>query len=374
VLAREFAVRARESFRTVFVCLDRLGSLGESLQRNGYRVEVLSRKSGFDDRCARRLARFCRKQNVSLIHAHQYAPFFYSAVGRSLLHPTPILFTEHGRDYPDYRRWKRVLVNRFVLRRRDRVVAVGECVRKALIEYEGISERRVDVVYNGVELERFDHQQTKRDEVRRELGVEAGETVVMQVARLNRLKDQPTALRAMALLVRKHPRTRLILVGDGEDRMAIERLVKELRLAGHVRLLGTCSHVSRLLQGADLLMLSSISEGIPLTLIEAMATGLPCVATRVGGNAEVVADGVTGLLAEPRAPESLAAQLEILCADPALARRMGNAGRQRAVDLFDGHNMHAAYEQIYRTMLGLDPHGQKTNQRESRQDMMVAKA
>ncbi|HUE73638.1 MAG TPA: GT4 family glycosyltransferase PelF [Pirellulaceae bacterium] len=352
LLARQFAEAARDRYRFVFVCLDAPGVMAEELAAQGYAIEVIGRKAGFDLACAWRLGRVLRRHGVELVHAHQYAPFFYAMLARMMgMRHLPIIFTEHGRDYPDYPRLKRKVANRLLLRRCDRVVAVGNCVRDALIQNEGLPPDRVEVIYNGVDISRYDPQRPLRDAVRKELGYDQGEILIMQVARLNRLKDHPTALRAMARLAKDCPQARLVLVGDGEERPALEKLTDELGLRGVVRFLGTRSDVARLLQAADIFLLSSISEGIPLTIIEAMATGLPCVATDVGGIAEVIIDGETGRLADARDADALADRLRALIGEPERARRMGAAGCIRAEGHFSDAAMHASYGKIYGELL-----------------------
>src|SRR5262249_38679394 len=138
--------------RVVFVCLDQLGSLGVQVRDEGFSVHALERSPGLDWTCARRLGRLLLKEGVDLIHAHQYSAFFYDQIGRWLYRRPPILFTEHGRHQPDYPRRKRMLANRLLLQRRDRVVGVGEAVRQALVNNEGIPSQRVGVIYNGVDL------------------------------------------------------------------------------------------------------------------------------------------------------------------------------------------------------------------------------
>jgi glycosyltransferase involved in cell wall biosynthesis len=351
VLARAFALEQETEFRPVFAILDELGCIGRDLRDAGYIVEVSSREPGFDPGCARRLGRFFRKHGVSLVHAHNNAPLFYSALARMPWLRLPILLTEHGRDFPDYRRWKRVLANRLLLGRCDRFVAVGEDVRQALIKYEGLPAERVEVIYNGSNLSGYDARRPLRRAVRAELRLDSDSLVIIQVARLNRLKDHPTALHAMKRLRATMPNAKLLLVGDGEERPAVERLIGELALTDSVRVLGTRHDVPRLLQAADVFLLTSVSEGIPLTLIEAMATGLPCVATRVGGVPEVVIDRHTGLLAEVSNPESVAVALQALAAAPATREHMGQNGLARAKQQFDHEQMHSRYRQIYQEML-----------------------
>lgn len=351
ILAREYALRSVTDYRFVFACLDECGVIGEELQALGYPVIVLQRRPGFDLRCVRRLARFCREQNVRLIHAHQYGPFFYAELASRLARRVPVLFTEHGRDYPDYRRPKRVWANRALLRRRDRVVAVGQYVREALVQYEGFAPQRVEVVYNGIDCEVYGAEPVNRAEVRAGWGLDDSHLVIVQVARLNRLKDHATALRALALLMPEMPQVRLILVGDGEERSVLEALTDELGLRGQVVFTGMQKDVAPLLGGADVFLLSSVSEGIPLTLLEAMAARLPCVSTRVGGIPEVIMDGQTGLLAVPSDARDLAEKLRMVIGDAALRQQFGDAGAARIRDHFDARQMHLAYAKIYGEML-----------------------
>jgi glycosyltransferase involved in cell wall biosynthesis len=358
-LARAIALKNTSEFRPVFALLDELGTLGQDLLEHGMDVTVIGRQPGIDFDCARRLRRLFRQEDVAVVHAHQYGPLLYSALARLPRLPVPILFTEHGRDHPDYRRWKRVWANRLLLTRQDRFIAVGDSVRQALIDYEGLPEHRIEVIYNGCDLSQYDPRRSLRSMVRSELGLEKDEFVVIQVARLNRLKDLPTAIRATKLLASEHPVARLVIVGEGEDRPQLERLTEELQLEKRVLFLGSRPDVTRLLQSADAFMLSSISEGIPLTLIEAMASGLPCVATRVGGVPEVIRDGETGLLIGAGDPVGLAAQLGRLLSSPGLRQRLGKSGHRYVLERHDASMMHRQYLDLYRHML-LEPAGESS--------------
>src|SRR5207253_9335476 len=170
VLVARLSRRLRDRFAFRFLCLDELGSLGEELQREGFPVEVVGRRPGVDWRLPLRLSTVLSRGKVDLIHAHQYTPFFYALAARLLYRRPPILFTEHGRWVPDYPRPKRIIANRLLLQRRDRVVGVGEAVRQALIANEGIPARRVGVIYNGIDLTPY-RKPAERAAMRRELGV-----------------------------------------------------------------------------------------------------------------------------------------------------------------------------------------------------------
>jgi glycosyltransferase involved in cell wall biosynthesis len=287
---------------------------------------------------------------VDLVHAHQYTPFFYALLSRWLYRRPPILFTEHGRHQPDYPRRKRMVANRLLLEKRDRVVGVGQAVRDALIANEGIPPERISVLYNGVNLQPFGSF-GDRDAVRKELGIGRDELVLIQVARLDYLKDHLTAIRTVDRVVARRRNTRLVLVGEGPERPLIEQEVKQRGLGDHVRMLGLRKDIPRLVAAADIFLLTSISEGIPLTLIEAMAAGLPIVSTDVGGVAEVVLDGCTGVLAAAKDDARLAEHCLRLAADPELRAELGQHGQRRAVDHFAEPHMHAGYRQLYAEML-----------------------
>jgi glycosyltransferase involved in cell wall biosynthesis len=350
VLVARLARRLRDRYRFCFACLDELGALGEELRNDGFPVDVVQRRPGVDWRLPLRLARHFARQRVALIHAHQYTPFFYALASRLLYQRPPILFTEHGRWVPDYPRRKRIIANRLLLQRRDRVVGVGEAVRQALIVNEGIPSRRIGVVSNGVDLTPY-RQLVDRAEVRRELQVTDEDFVLIQVARLVPIKDHLTALRTLQKTVAQLQRTCLVLVGEGPEENAIREFISQNKLEDRVRLLGLRSDVARLLPAGDVFLLTSINEGIPLTVIEAMAAGLPVVSTNVGGVAEVVRDGETGLLAPAGDAEGLARNVLRLGASPEERTRMGRAGRERAFALFSEDEMVAAYDRLYREML-----------------------
>ena len=355
LLVTELSRALRDRFRFVFACLDGDGPLAEQLRGEGHVVEVLHRRAGVDWQCGRRLTTFFREQNVAAVHAHQYTPFFYSLLARGFGRQPPIVFTEHGRQHPDHPRLKRIVCNRLLLRPRDRVIAVGEAVRGALIANEGIPASRVEVLFNGVRLKTYRaaaNDPALRAAVRHELGLSDSDFVVAQVARLNELKDHATAARAIARTTRQSANIRWLVVGDGEQRTALEAAVRDNGIGDVTKVLGTRRDVPRLLAAADVCLLSSISEGIPLTLIEAMAARLPVVSTDVGGVAEVVVPEITGLLAPSGDDALLADRLIRLAADRAFGSRLGRNGAARAEDLFSFERMADGYARVFAETLG----------------------
>jgi glycosyltransferase involved in cell wall biosynthesis len=355
VLAGNLARRLQDRYRCVFVCLDEPGQGAQRLRDEGFAVEVVGRADGLDWRCPRRLAAIWRQSGADLVQAHQYTPFFYALAARLRYRRPPIVFTEHGRHYPDFPRTRRMVVNRLALEPRDRVVAVGPSVRRALIEYEGIPAGRIQVIVNGVDPDRYSPNPFSRVEMRRQLGLAADAFAVLMVARLDPIKDHVTAIRSCAKAADSVPGLKLFVVGDGPERGSIESFVREQRLDGLVRMLGTRDDVPRLLAAADALLLTSVSEGIPLTVIEGMASGVPVVSTDVGSVAEVLAGGTAGLLAPARDVDALANHLVRLGRSPRLRGDLGGRGRARVEALYSERQMADHYAGLFDSLLARHP-------------------
>lgn len=183
------------------------------------------------------------------------------------------------------------------------------------------------------------------------LGIDSTKHLIMQVARFHPVKDHLTGLRAFARLSKEMPEAYLCLIGDGVMKRAIEGRAQEWGVASRVVFLGIRDDVARLLPAADVFMLSSVSEGVSVTLLEAMATGLPIVTTVVGGNPEVVEHEQTGLLSPRGDDETLAANLVTLLQNPATRRAYGKAGRMRLLETFTQDRMHRQYADLYQKML-----------------------
>ncbi|MCC6683236.1 MAG: glycosyltransferase [Phycisphaeraceae bacterium] len=369
VLAAELARKLGDRYRFVFLCLDETEpgsvtpvdaaprSMADQMRDEGFAIEAMGRRPGIDCSVARRLGRAARKHGIDLLHAHQYTPFFYAALSRWMPggFRGHILFTEHGRHYPDSRKVSHLLANRLLLGRRDRVTAVGQFIRQALAENEGIDLHRIDVIHNGIPAPApgsvTENAPAQRREARKRMGVDRHDLVLIQVARFHPVKDHETAIHAFAFVAQQVPRAKLVLVGEGELMEQARRQVEQLELGGRVIFMGVRNDVNELLPGADLFLLSSLSEGISVTLLEAMAAGLAICATRVGGNPEVVDHGRNGLLSPRRDPRNLADNIITLLTDPHLRAAMGAAGLRRLKRYFNQQTMHRAYDDLYTQML-----------------------
>lgn len=332
-LLLEFARHAsRQDFDLRFLCLGPRGVLSEELEACGWGVTALAAPAGLRPGLILKLATLFRGWGVAVVHTHNTRPLIYAGPAARLARVPVVIHTRHGQRFGSHRR--RTAVFRLAARLADRVVCVSEDSAR-LSAAEGLEASRICTITNGIDLSRFAYA-----------GPRAEGPAVM-VGRLSPEKDVATLLRAAAQIHREDPSFRLEIAGSGPCAEELQQAARESGLAEVVRFLGEVREVAGVLGRASLFVLSSLTEGISLTLLEAMARGLPVVATRVGGNPEVVADGETGWLVPARDPAALAAAVLRLRRDPAVARRMGAAGRQRVETHFDSRRMVADYEQLY---------------------------
>ena len=348
VLVAETIRRLAERIEAVVFCLDTVGPLGGRLVREGVPVLAFGRRPGFDFSVSKRMAREIRDRRVEVVHAHQYSPFFYGAIAARLSGSRPqVIFTEHGRHFPDVVSTRRRIVNRMVLDRlADHVNAVCAFSAKSLSKVDGFSKARIEVIPNGVDLPRYGRV-TDIASLRRHLFLDPSRRYVTMVARLHPVKDHSTLFHAFAEVAPMRPDVDLLIVGDGTLREKLENLAEELGIGGRVQFLGVRNDVASLLAASDVFTLTSVSEAASITLLEAMASGLPVVVTNVGGNPEIVRDGVDGLLAPRGDSHAIAAALLRVLDDGRLAFSMGQSGAERVRTQFRLENTVERYFSLY---------------------------
>ncbi len=346
-LVIELSKRTRQSMRGV-ICLDSAGAWADELTNAGIPVVALGRRPGFSPALGFEIARHAREFGASILHCHHYSPFVYGSIAAALNHGLRLVFTEHGRlsDAPPSK--KRQLVNPLLGRMSGPIYAVSEDLKRHMIA-SGFPASRIQVIHNGVDP----GTQPGAAEIARAramLGIDKDAFVLGTVARLDCVKDLGTLLRSAALLGRRGLKPYVVVVGDGAERHALEQLASALGIHQQTRFLGHRDDARALLPGFDIYVNTSISEGISLTLLEAMAASRPVVATAVGGTPEVVLDRTTGVLIPPRAPETLADTLEELRTCTSTRIAMGLAGRARLEDQFSLEQMVARYEHVYQSV------------------------
>ena len=288
----------------------------------------------------------CHRQHEKPVdwcaHCHNYGALVYGSLAARLGTRAGVVYTIHGAQTSARRATRRFQRLRLV----DRVVFVSADARSVAERAGAVSGRGVHTILNGVDVDALIRSGAGRLAVRREFGIDADAPVVGVVARLTRAKDHVTLFDAVAALRPAWPRLRCLVVGDGELREDLHRAASQRGLADVVVFSGSRSDIRDLLSAMDVFVLSSVTEGLAVTLLEAMSAGLPVVATRVGGNPEVVADGETGVLVQARAPEALAREVASLLADPGRAGALGEAAIARVRARFSLEAMVRSYEQV----------------------------
>jgi len=309
-------------------------------------IHCMNKRSGLDLRVIVRLTALLRRLRPDAVHSRNWAAFDTVLAARLAQVPV-VIHGEHGREIadPEGRNRRRNHVRRLSAPLVTRFVTVSHDLSRWLVHDVGVAPHKVVTIHNGVNVERFSPD--TREEARRIFGVSPQTVVVGTVGRLDPVKDHAGFLEAFAMVTKGHGDAVGVIVGDGDCRDMLEEQTRLLGIGARTRLLGKRLDIPILLSGFDIFVLPSIAEGLSNTILEAMAAGLPVVATRVGGNPEMVEDGVTGALIAPRQPHRLAEALTVYMADPCLRARHGKAGRQRAMDKFSLERMVNAYRNLY---------------------------
>lgn len=343
----------RKRFDLRVVCLDDDGPIAERYRSIAIPVVTLPLRSLYGRSMfssGRRFARYLRDERVQIVHAHDmYTNIF--ATPWALLARTPVIITS--------RRWwhslpnrKLQLGNRAAFRLSDAVLANSAQVARSVQEREGVPSNRIWQVTNFVDDGAFTPLTgEQRASTRVRWGIPDGALVAGCVARLVPVKDHGTLLNAFALVRLACPSAHLVLVGDGERRGELEALATRLQVKEAVSFVGELRDEANYHRMFDVSVLCSLSEGFPNSLVEAMAAGVPIVATGVGGILDAVTDGENGILVPTESPRELAVALSTLLGDAALREGMGAAGRRRAEERYQARAAVQSLESMYECLL-----------------------
>jgi sugar transferase (PEP-CTERM/EpsH1 system associated) len=344
-LALELASRARrDRFEPIAIALRRTGEMEARFRRAGIETLVLdcAEARGLDLGGLGRLARALRRRRVKLLHCHNRMGLVYGAPAARLAGVPVTVCTCHAAPTIYRNRGRPTLLERMVIPLVDHFAAVSNEVRETGARLGKLPAKRSSVIYNGADMERFRPADPPRH---------PGKAALICVARLSPEKRHDVLLAAVRRLLDSGLALDLSVVGDGPTRPALEKQIAQLRLEGAVRLLGMRDDVAELLQEADLFTMPSATEGMPITVIEAMACALPIVATAVGGLPELVKEGENGFLVPVGDADALAQALGRLIKDRDLLRRIGAANRRVAEEKFDIADTARNYEELYLRLL-----------------------
>jgi len=296
------------------------------------------------------LAGLFRRQRPAVVQSHGARSNVYTRLAARMAGVPVVLSTVHNSlfdyDVPRLRRAGYLLAERLTSPLADAVIAVSGAVARDLVGRYRLSEGKVVTIRNGIDAEAFVAGRHAGD-LRAALELAPGDRIIGLTARMTAQKGHRYLLGALPALVERMPRLRCLFVGDGPLRAELEHEAARLGVAGVCRFTGARSDVADVVSLFDVAVLPSLSEGLPFALLEAMALGKPVVATDVGGNPEVVADGETGFIVPPRHPEALARAITILLEQPLTARAMGQRGGARVRERFTLTQMHESLERLY---------------------------
>ncbi len=324
-----------------------VGQFVDEARRKKLNLTLLKQRGAFDPHLIIQARRVIREHDINLIQTHGYKSntigFFVKLFCR-----LPWIGFAHG--YIDDNRKNRFYnrIDRLVLRRADRIVAVSNSM-KALLTQHGFAAKKIRVIHNAVDPNET-VPNTSGKEIRQRYGLTSNQKVIGVIGRLNPEKGQMIFLRAMEKTARSFRGVKALIIGDGQDRARLEGFCREKGLSDHVVFLGHQEKIADYYQVLDLLVLPSLSEGLPNTVLEAMSFGVPVLATAVGGVPEIIQNG-NGMMVPPNDPEALAERMIELLSDDALRQAIGLKGKKSLYPRFAPENRVRQIVSLYEELL-----------------------
>lgn len=333
----------RKQYTPIVCTIESAGQLAPLLEESGIELIALNKLGGISVASILALREIIRSRQIDLIHSHNNTGHFYGALAnRLLLKPKPLLHTKHGRENPDNP--KAVLRNRLCSMLTDIVIPVSDDVGKVCHEIEKVPKSKLRTIINCVNIEPYIAAAKQP--------IDNGDNFHFgHVGRLYEVKNQQLMIRAFKRLVETRPKAKLSIVGDGPLRQELETLINQLNLNDHVFLLGYRSDIPELVAGFDCFLMSSTSEGTPLSVIEAMAAKNPVIGTDVGGMSEVVIENETGYLVPSNDVAEYTEKLLYAVDNPDKLQQLGQNGQNLALKKYKLEIMVNAYLRLYELAL-----------------------
>ncbi len=347
-LVRDLAVaQLRRGHHVAVFSINQTGGFIDELRAEGVPVIEGNKQGTLDLQVLQALRQAVRDHHIDTVHAHNFVPSYYAAAALIGMRQRPTqVVTCHDMGTRLSNRRLRWLFKWSILRTQG-VAMVGQQVHERFTRDGYVPPRKAMTLLNAVPVEDFGITPERRASARQALGLSDDEVVVGCVGRLVELKNHLGLIRQWPAVLSAHPKARLVLIGEGPLRKQIEQLISELDLGDRVLLAGIRSDVSRLLPGLDVFALPSFTEGVSIALLEACATGLPALASRVGGNVEVIQEGVTGRLFDVQDASALRAALLDLVGSATLRESLGRQARQWVQEHASLSALCTQYDRLY---------------------------
>jgi glycosyltransferase involved in cell wall biosynthesis len=335
----------REKFDVIVICLRALGEFVPEVERMGIKVRLVpQRQKGTDYFSFLKLANILKEEKIEVIHTHNTQPFFDGAIAGLLAGVKTIVHTDHARNFPDKRRYMFAewLVSHFAYK----IVGVSDHTCRNLVRYEKISKKKIMTIMNGIDLTRYKveiDQQRKR----MELGLNGKGPIIGLAGRLVEAKGVRYLLQAMTDVVPLFPNITLLIAGDGPLQDELKKMSVDLGIERRVLFTGPRLDMPELMKLFDIYVSPSISEGLPMVLLEAMAAGCPIIATEVGGVPMAVHHGENGSLVRPENPKALSSEIVRLLSNKEVRQQYSENGMTLAGEKFSAEVMTRNYEKLY---------------------------
>ncbi len=333
----------RNNIQTVLACHPR-SEIMARFKRNRWPVFPVKMEHGLDIKAARQIARYIKENGFSIIHAHSSHALSLALLVKTMHRPVKLIASRRV----DFSVKKPIVgsvkYNNPLI---DRIVCISDNIARVLMQ-DGIKKQKLTVIHSGIDMQRF--KKSSSVSLRDELGIPADHLIVGTVAALVGHKDYPTLLKAARLVCQNYSAVTFVAVGEGNDRSELETLRAKLGLKECFRFTGFRSDLERFYHLFDVFVLASYKEGLGTSVLDALAQGVPVVATRAGGIPEMIVHGQNGMLVPPRNPEQLAVAIERLLHDADFRKRLALRARL-SVEKFDYQNMVQKHIALYRNLL-----------------------
>lgn len=333
-----------------YVCLLKDGWLNQQLIDRNITTIILPQHGTLDIKWILKCIKYIKDTKINLMHAHEFAMNTYAAIISRLI-GTPCVTTVHGKNYC-WEKWHRRLLYRFVSRS-TQMIAVSSDIKNFLIKTVGVPTRNIHTILNGINIEKYSHDNDKPLKLSDNGNLIDTYPVIGCVGNLYPVKGHIYFIRAAALILKDYPNAAFVIAGRGQLLDELKNEAHNLGIEEHIHFLGFREDIPSLLQSFDIFVLPSLSEGLPLSILEAMAAKTPVISTNVGGIPEVIKEEETGLLVDPKDPEALSQKLHILLSNNQLKQDLITNAFNKVTKLYSTNRMIYSYTKIYENLLKL---------------------
>ena len=316
----------KNRFDCSVISIEKKGIIGETIESLGFKVYYLDKKAGIlNFSILPRIIRILKIEKPDILHTSLFYANFFGRIA-SLFSKPPVVITEERSMYTE-KRFYHVIIDKILSLLTDRIVVCSRSVLDFTSKQERIKNDKFYLIYNSVDSERFDIQKSK-EALRERMGYAKELFVIGAVGSLIQKKGHIFLIKALSDLIKKIPSSKLIIVGDGEDREELIRAAAFYKLSDHIEFTGARSDIPELMKIMDVFVLPSFQEGFPRTLLEAMYIGLPVIASNVSGIPEIIKDGKNGFLVAPGDLNAIIDRISLLSEDKTIGADLGSEARK----------------------------------------------